>query len=131
MIRFNIVPPDAGHPAHDTERDCEVLRKVQLGHLCDQLDTVDHWDRILSLGEQQRLAFGRLLLARPTAAFLDEASSAMDEGLEDAMYSLIVRELPDMRLVSVGHRSTLRRYHSRQLTLEGDGTGGWALSPIA
>ncbi len=55
----------------------------------------------------------------------------MDEGLEDAMYSLIVRELPGMRLVSVGHRSTLQRYHSWQLTLEGDGTGGWTLSPIA
>ncbi|MDN5842591.1 MAG: ABC transporter ATP-binding protein/permease [Alcaligenaceae bacterium] len=122
--------PENG-PVDDTERDCEVLRKVHLGHLCEQLDTVEHWEQILSLGEQQRLAFGRLLLAQPTAAFLDEASSAMDEGLEDAMYSLIIRELPGVRLVSVGHRSTLRRFHSEQLTIEGDGSGGWTLSPIA
>ena len=113
------------------QHDQEILRQIQLGHLCERLDETDHWGNILSLGEQQRLAFGRLLLARPTVAFLDEATSAMDEGLEDAMYGLIRRELPDMRLVSVGHRSTLQRYHSMQLTLTGGGTGGWTLAPIS
>jgi putative ATP-binding cassette transporter len=78
------------------------------------------------LGEQQRLAFGRLLLARPIAAFLDEATSAMDEGLEDAMYRLVRERFPHMPLVSVGHRSTLLAHHPRQLTLKLE--GAWELS---
>ncbi len=123
----NPVPAETDEASRARERD--VLRKVQLGHLEEALDKVENWGRILSLGEQQRLAFGRLLLARPSAAFLDEATSAMDEGLEDAMYRLVREELPDTRLVSVGHRSTLQRHHGEQLTLAGTG-GGWTLAPI-
>jgi putative ATP-binding cassette transporter len=108
--------------------DVAMLELVQLGHLRDQLDQNDDWGRILSLGEQQRLAFGRLLLARPSAAFLDEATSAMDEGLEDAMYRLLRARLPQTRIVSVGHRSTLRRYHGAELVLEGG--GAWKVAPI-
>ncbi|MFT0531501.1 ABC transporter ATP-binding protein/permease [Castellaniella hirudinis] len=111
-------------------RDEAVLDQIQLGHLRDRLDVADDWSRILSLGEQQRLAFGRLLLARPDAAFLDEATSAMDEGLEDAMYRLLRAQLPEARIVSVGHRSTLRRHHETELVLEGD-NGGWQLNPIS
>ncbi|CAM5789940.1 ABC transporter ATP-binding protein/permease [Castellaniella caeni] len=110
-------------------QDEAILTLVQLGHLHDKLDTQDDWSRILSLGEQQRLAFGRLLIARPDAAFLDEATSAMDEGLEDAMYRLLREQLPGTRLVSVGHRSTLRRHHGAELILQGEG-GGWQLKPI-
>ena len=105
----------------------QVLKQVQLGHLIDRLDEIADWGRILSLGEQQRLAFGRLLLARPDAAFLDEATSAMDEGLEDAMYRLVCDNLPGTILVSVGHRSTLLAHHPRQLTLKGQ-DGGWVLT---
>jgi putative ATP-binding cassette transporter len=118
-------------PAAVDERATDVLRLVQLGHLVDQLDQVADWGRILSLGEQQRLAFGRLLLAEPDAAFLDEATSAMDEGLEDAMYRLIRTHLPDTLLASVGHRSTLFRHHAQQLILEGGGSGGWKVQPTA
>ncbi|HUH88704.1 MAG TPA: ABC transporter ATP-binding protein/permease [Pusillimonas sp.] len=100
-----------------------VLAAVQLAHLVDRLDEVGDWTRILSLGEQQRLAFGRLVLARPALAFLDEATSAMDEGLEDAMYRLAKAELPETILISVGHRGTLLAHHSRTLNLSGD--GGW------
>jgi putative ATP-binding cassette transporter len=110
------------------ERDEQILAAVQLGHLAARLDQVDDWSRILSLGEQQRLAFGRLLLAAPRAAFLDEATSAMDEGLEDAMYRLVREHLPDTALLSVGHRSTLFAHHERQLILKGDGIGGWELA---
>ncbi|HUH40458.1 MAG TPA: ABC transporter ATP-binding protein/permease, partial [Castellaniella sp.] len=124
----NPVPPQPDHAT--VAEDREVLRQVQLGHLEDRLDDVDDWGRILSLGEQQRLAFGRLLLARPSAAFLDEATSAMDEGLEDAMYRLVHEQLPGMRLVSVGHRSTLQRHHGVVLTLAGGTEGGWALSSL-
>jgi putative ATP-binding cassette transporter len=111
-----------------SERAVEVLRLVQLGHLVDRLDQVADWGRILSLGEQQRLAFGRVLLARPVAVFLDEATSAMDEGLEEAMYCLIRDQLPETILVSVGHRSTLFRHHPQQLLLKGHGTGAWELA---
>lgn len=110
----------------DHDRRVELtLDQVQLGHLAGRLDEVADWSRILSLGEQQRLAFGRLLLARPDVAFLDEATSAMDEGLEDAMYRLVREHLPDTILLSVGHRSTLLRHHTRQLVLKGDQTGAW------
>lgn len=108
------------------QRARRVLEAVQLGHLADRLDEDADWSRILSLGEQQRLAFGRLLLAQPAAAFLDEATSAMDEGLEDAMYRLVAQHLPDTLLISVGHRSTLVRHHPVQLNLKGD--GGWEIS---
>ncbi|WP_368646953.1 ABC transporter ATP-binding protein/permease [Castellaniella ginsengisoli] len=118
-------PADNVPPGEDEA----ILDRVQLGHLRDRLDTEDDWSRILSLGEQQRLAFGRLLIARPQAAFLDEATSAMDEGLEDAMYRLLREQLPDARVISVGHRSTLRRHHGAELSLQGE-SGGWTLNPI-
>lgn len=106
----------------------EILRKVQLGHLIERLEQEQDWTRILSLGEQQRLAFGRLLLHKPKVAFLDEATASMDEGLEDAMYRLLKSELPNMTLISVGHRSTLKRYHRQQLQIFVDGS--WALNEI-
>ena len=106
----------------------EILRKVQLGHLIERLEQEQDWTRILSLGEQQRLAFGRLLLHKPKVAFLDEATASMDEGLEDAMYRLLKSELPNMTLISVGHRSTLKRYHRQQLQIFADGS--WALNEI-
>lgn len=121
------LPPDlvqAG--ASDDPRARQILKEVQLGHLAERLNEIADWGRILSLGEQQRLAFGRLLLAQPIAAFLDEATSAMDEGLEDAMYRLVGKHLPAITLVSVGHRSTLLAHHPHQLTLKGN--GGWELS---
>ena len=106
----------------------EILRKVQLGHLIERLEQEQDWTRILSLGEQQRLAFGRLLLHKPKVAFLVEATASMDEGLEDAMYRLLKSELPNMTLISVGHRSTLKRYHRQQLQIFADGS--WALNEI-
>jgi putative ATP-binding cassette transporter len=99
----------------------EALRKVQLGHLEDRLDEEADWSRILSLGEQQRLAFARVLINRPRVAFLDEATSATDEGLEHALYALLRRELPQCMLVSVGHRSTLVAFHTHRLQLHGEG----------
>ncbi|MFN4238749.1 MAG: ABC transporter ATP-binding protein/permease [Vogesella sp.] len=107
----------------DSARISQVLKAVQLGQLSSRLDEVADWSRILSLGEQQRLAFGRLLLAAPQVAFMDEATSAMDEGLEDALYRLVREQLPGTVLVSVGHRSTLLTHHNRQLQLLG--SGGW------
>ena len=106
----------------------EVLRKVELAPLIDRLDDVDDWSRILSLGEQQRLAFARVLLVRPDWVFLDEATSALDEPREQEMYELLRRELPQMGIVSVGHRSTLFAQHQEELHLSGDGS--WRVAPV-
>ena len=105
----------------DDEQAIAVLRKVQLLHLADQLDDELDWARRLSPGEQQRLGFGRVLLARPRVVFLDEATAALDEGLEHTLYTLLREELPETMIVSVGHRSTLNRFHAERLELLGDG----------
>ena len=110
------------------KRLLEVLRLVGLERLTGELDTIDDWSRILSLGEQQRIAFARVLLVRPNWVFLDESTSALDEPREKAMYELLKRELPDCGIVSVGHRSTLFVQHETELHLAGDGT--WRLRPI-
>ncbi|OOF50458.1 ABC transporter ATP-binding protein [Rodentibacter genomosp. 1] len=106
----------------------ETLRKVQLGHLLTRIEQKQDWTRILSLGEQQRLAFARLLLHKPKVAFLDEATASMDEGLEDAMYRLLREERPTMTIISVGHRSTLKAFHQQQLDILSKGE--WSLSKI-
>jgi putative ATP-binding cassette transporter len=105
----------------DDSRAADLLRKVQLPQLADQLDEVDDWARRLSPGEQQRLGFARILVVQPKVAFLDEATSALDEGLEQSLYNLLREELPDMVIVSVGHRSSLRRFHDELLELDTDG----------
>jgi putative ATP-binding cassette transporter len=117
----------AAAEALDDARAREVLQAVQLGHLVDQLDVDQDWSQVLSGGEQQRLAFGRVLVNRPALVFLDEATSATDTGLEHALYSLIRRELPQAMLVSVGHRETLFAFHDQVLQLAVG--GGWQLLP--
>ena len=97
------------------------IKQVSLGHLQDRLDQEQDWTRILSLGEQQRLAFARLLLHKPNVAFLDEATASMDEGLEDNMYRLLKECLPNTTVISVGHRSTLQAFHQQQLMILGNG----------
>ena len=119
------------YPKAATGTDAELaaaLNGVGLGQLISKLDTVDDWSRILSLGEQQRLAFARVLLVKPQWVFLDEATSALDEPREQAMYELIKTRLPELSIVSVGHRSTLYAQHDEELHLTGD--GGWSLQPI-
>ncbi|MFT0866092.1 ABC transporter ATP-binding protein/permease [Pseudomonas sp. CAM1A] len=123
-LRTAIAYPAHGEPGDDARMQ-QALRQVNLAHLAERLDEQRDWSRILSLGEQQRLAFSRVLFNRPQVVFLDESTSAMDEGLEHALYSLLREELPATLLVSVGHRSTLAGFHSHRL--EVDGQGGWAL----
>lgn len=112
----------------DDARLSAVLDRVQLGHLKHQLDADADWSHVLSLGEQQRLAFARVLLKHPRIAFLDEATSAMDEGLEHAMYGVLRHDLPDCMLVSVGHRSTLNVFHTHRLVLQRDRP--WQFGPV-
>jgi putative ATP-binding cassette transporter len=106
----------------------EVLTKVSLAHLHGRLDEVQDWAKVLSPGEQQRVAFGRVLLTRPRAVFLDEATSALDAGLEYALYQLVRTELPDTVVVSVSHRNTVEPHHKLQLALLGD--GAWRVGKV-
>ncbi|OOR88088.1 ABC transporter ATP-binding protein [Moraxella caviae] len=110
------IAPDENDAAA-TKQAQDLLERVQLGHLAARLHEPNDWTRVLSLGEQQRLAFARLLLHRPTVAFLDEASASLDEGLEDAMYRLLADALPNTTIISVGHRSTLLAHHEIRLEI--------------
>jgi putative ATP-binding cassette transporter len=101
----------------------EALRTVGLPELVDRLEEEANWAQRLSIGEQQRLAFARVLLARPEIVFLDEATSALDEAAEVSLYRLL-REAPwKPTIVSVGHHGTLRRFH--------DAVVDFARSPVS
>jgi putative ATP-binding cassette transporter len=115
--------------AVDDELVQGALLKVALPHLIIRINEVKDWAKVLSVGEQQRIAFARILLNKPKAVFLDESTSAMDEGLELMLYRLILDELPDTIVVSVSHRDTVDQHHDRQLELLGD--GDWRLDRLA
>jgi putative ATP-binding cassette transporter len=106
----------------------EVLTKVALAPLIGRLDEERDWAKVLSPGEQQRVAFARILLTKPKAVFLDEATSALDEGLEFALYQLLRNELPDCVVVSVSHRPAVEQHHAQELHLLGGGR--WRLGPV-
>jgi len=119
-LRHALAYPEGPESVSD-QRGREVLQQVFLGHLVDSLDKEDAWWRILSPGEQQRIGFARILINRPSVAFLDESTSSVDEGLEFALYTLIREQLPETTLFSIGHRSTLNRLHTHHLELLPDG----------
>lgn len=113
-------------PIDDTEL-IYLMDLCQIGYLKDKLDLEADWSHVLSVGEQQRLAFVRAHIQQPQWLFLDEATSALDEDTEATMYSLLQERLQQTTVVSVGHRSTLNKYHelvlrlnksTRQITLE-------------
>ena len=112
-------PNEEGDIDDDTLK--RTLEKVALSHLVNRLDEVDDWAKVLSPGEQQRIAFARVLLTKPKAVFLDESTSALDEGLEFLVYNLVRTELPDTILVSVSHRKTVEQHHTHELELLGEG----------
>ncbi len=103
--------------AFDEAAMAAALERCGLGCLSERLDEEERWDRTLSLGEQQRLAFARALLHRPRWVFLDEATAALDEENQDAMMEMLRDELPGSAVVSIGHRPGLDRHHDRVLTL--------------
>ncbi len=128
LRRALFYPLDVSESKEIEDKLKRILGLVGLESLGERLDEVDDWSRILSLGEQQRLAFARVLLVAPDWVFMDEASSALDEPREQELYELIKRELPTTSVVSVGHRSTLYAQHEMELKLTGDGS--WKLQPI-
>ena len=95
-----------------------LLDLCQIGYLRDKLDLVADWSHVLSVGEQQRLAFVRAHIQKPKWLFLDEATSALDEDTEAAMYALLAERLRQTTLVSIGHRSTLNKYHELMLVID-------------
>lgn len=101
----------------DEEILSPLLVECGLSHLMEKTDTEADWSHILSLGEQQKLAFVRVFLRKPKWVFLDEATSAMDEETEEKMYRLLTA-LPGTTVISIGHRSTLDKWHNRVLRIE-------------
>lgn len=112
-------PAEAG--AFSAEQVGETLRAVGLPKLAPRLDEDAHWNRMLSLGEQQRLGIARALLHKPQYLFLDEATASLDESSEASLYKLLKDRLPATTMVSIGHRSTLEAFHQRGVTLARDG----------
>ncbi|MET0879111.1 MAG: ABC transporter ATP-binding protein/permease [Tardiphaga sp.] len=113
------------YPAKDgTFTDLQIssaLEQVGLPKLASQPGENGHWNRMLSLGEQQRLGLARALLHAPQYLFLDEATASLDEPSEAALYRLLEAKLPATTIVSIGHRSTLDAFHQRNVRLARDG----------
>lgn len=95
-----------------------LLDLCQIGYLRDKLDVNADWSHVLSVGEQQRLAFVRAHIQQPKWLFLDEATSALDEDTEATMYALLAERLQQTTIVSIGHRSTLNKYHELLLYID-------------
>ncbi|MCW2651135.1 MAG: multidrug transporter ATP-binding protein [Mycobacterium sp.] len=105
-----------------------ALNRVALSHLSHRLGEDRDWAKVLSPGEQQRVAFARIMLTKPKAVFLDESTSALDEGLEYALYEMLRSECPDCIVVSVSHRHTVEQHHEQHLQLLGE--GAWRLGRV-
>ena len=95
----------------------KALEAVGLSAFKPRLQEVNDWSRVLSLGEQQRIAIARALLTKPHWLILDEATSAMDEASEAQLYSLLRQYLPETTFISIGHRESLKSLHSREIKL--------------
>jgi vitamin B12/bleomycin/antimicrobial peptide transport system ATP-binding/permease protein len=109
-------PMPAGGVDDKTLRD--ALEAVGLKELVGRLDETAHWALQLSPGEQQRMAFARALVQKPSWLFLDEATSALDEATEARLYRLVRERLPETMVFSIGHRATLGPFHARRLMVQ-------------
>lgn len=96
----------------------EALAACGLPQLADRLDEAQHWSLCLSPGEQERIAFARVFLGHPDWVFLDEATAALDEAMEAALYRELARRLPGLTVVSIGHRASLAALHDAVIRIE-------------
>lgn len=119
-------PGDAAGIGDDEVRD--ALRAVELEQLAGELERTENWAQVLSGGEQQRLAFARTLLNRPDWLFLDEATAALPDDVQARLYRLLRERLPGTTVVSIGHRASLRQFHDRHLSWQGEGGTAPALA---
>lgn len=108
------------HQLSDAEL-CDILTRCHLNKLIKHLNTSNHWSQILSLGEQQLLAFAQVLIQKPDVIFLDEATSALDEKIEADIYQHLQDSLENSIIISVGHRNSLHALHDTILTLSHEG----------
>jgi putative ATP-binding cassette transporter len=116
-LRRAVTYPDAAQSA-SAQEIATALEQAELSHLADRLDEDAPWDRILSGGEKQRLAFARIFLRRPDIVVLDEATAALDPPTQDRLMRRLSQELPDTTVVSIAHRPELARFHHRKIVLE-------------
>lgn len=124
-LRSQLIYPSERCTLED-EQLLAILEQVHLPHLVDRvggLDAVRDWEKLLSVGEQQRLAFGRVLVHAPSVVILDEATSALDSGNEASLYGRL--RANRTTLVSIAHRPAVLRHHTHVLKLMGD--GAWEL----
>ncbi|MGH6684784.1 MAG: ABC transporter ATP-binding protein/permease [Pseudolabrys sp.] len=120
---------------YDAGRVAELVAAVGLPDLATRIEEEAHWNRMLSLGEQQRLGIARALLNAPDYLFLDEATASLDEPAEAVLYRLLAQRLASATIVSIGHRSTLAAFHQRRLAFNREGDRYWVheanLAPTA
>ncbi len=114
-------PADAAEIPDQAAR--EALAAVGLAHLSGDLAREENWAQLLSGGEQQRLAFARALLNKPDWLFLDEATAALPDDAQAALYHLLKERLPGTTVVSIGHRASLAEFHPRRLAWQGASLG--------
>ena len=115
--------------SHSDQDIQEALSAAKLPQLAGLLDEERLWGQTLSLGEQQRLAIARALLARPDWLFLDEATAALDEATEAEIYDVLRQRLPGTTIVSIGHRSTLVDMHERRIEMQRRPDGLFDIGP--
>lgn len=108
----------AGPDSFDTDFLMATLSRVGLGHMSERLEETNTWENVLTLGEQQRLGFARLLLHRPNWIFIQEATDGLHPDGEHEMMQLVREEFPTATVITVGYHSALEAYHERKLTLE-------------
>ena len=111
----------------------QALNEAMLPQLIGQLDRIDAWSQKLSGGEQQRLAFARVLLKQPKWVFADEATSALDEAAEATLYQRLTALVAQRNggLVSIAHRPGVAAFHQRRWVLEAQAAGSGALFTLA
>jgi vitamin B12/bleomycin/antimicrobial peptide transport system ATP-binding/permease protein len=116
-LRDAIAYPDIESPPPDDQVG-EVLEELGMGSFKTRLDERQNWATVLSGGEQQRIAIARAVFQKPDWLFMDEATAALDEPTEKRVYEMVKRMIPGATIVSVGHRSTLRAFHDRNVELK-------------
>ena len=122
-LREAMLYPNTGNQVPD-EKLREALSLCGLDHLADRLDETEQWGSLLSGGEQQRLAFARVLIHPPDVLIMDEPTSALDELSQQKMMEYMRERLPDTTVIHAGHRPGIEQYHDREILLVRETRGG-------